>query len=175
MCMRQEPWLFHKNLAWISIFMSSPRVVLWQDTSARVYFINTGRQAVAVVETPPTGVQWILAGVYASNNCVKRRRLWRLLLDLQHLHLPLAVTGDFSVLLEASEKCGGLFVEDIEVLEFRDCVNGMDFVYLVQHPSLEYFWSWSFASCGESFWLTNITIISVCNRFIGNKNLVLIA
>ena len=40
------------------------------------------------------------------------------------------MTCDFSVLLEASGKCGGLFVEDIEVMEFRDYVNGVDFVYL---------------------------------------------
>ena len=89
--------------------------------------LPVGRQAFVAIMRDGVRQPWIFAGIYASTNANERKELWRMLTSLVDSGFPVCFVGDFNVLTEASEKCGGQFNDSLEVMEFRSFLmdNGL--------------------------------------------------
>ncbi|XP_059277925.1 uncharacterized protein LOC132032170 [Lycium ferocissimum] len=79
--------------------------------------------------------------IYASTNRDTRIALWEDLYDIStHINLPWLVGGDFKVIIEAAEKCGGLPVQFTETGDFRHCIDScqlMDLGFTGRNQALQ--------------------------------------
>ncbi|GJU84848.1 RNA-directed DNA polymerase, eukaryota, reverse transcriptase zinc-binding domain protein [Tanacetum coccineum] len=100
----------------------------WNTNMIRTMVIIMSNQSVlCYVETILTKVKFFCSIIYASNNGIERRSLWK---DLeghkcfvrQH---PWVLIGDFNVTLNVEEHSAGMSHRNIDMQEFHDAVNNL--------------------------------------------------
>lgn len=81
--------------------------LLWNSSGVDVQAVSESRLAVHAVITAQLQEPWILSTVYNSSNPTIRKLVWDEMRAVASLQVPWVAAGDFNVLLDAREKCGG--------------------------------------------------------------------
>ncbi|GAA0172801.1 hypothetical protein LIER_41407 [Lithospermum erythrorhizon] len=78
-------------------------------------------------EVHPVGKSsFFLSAVYASNDYVKRRRLWKSLVDGKRDGVPWFIATDFNVERCVEQIVGGFVPQDCAMEEFHECLEEID-------------------------------------------------
>ncbi|GJW12092.1 RNA-directed DNA polymerase, eukaryota, reverse transcriptase zinc-binding domain protein [Tanacetum coccineum] len=103
------------------------RILLgWNPNLVKVLIISKCEQAILCnVELIPSNMRFYYTIVYASNNGIDRRSLWKELSIQKQLikNEPWVVMGDFNVTLNANEHSSGSSGKTADMIEFNDAIN----------------------------------------------------
>ena len=97
-----------------------------------------------------SNVSFWFSAVYASNNYMDRRVLWRHLLWCEPLvgQNPWVIMGDFNTTRFSSERSGGNMLNDTAMNEFHECLFSLE---LADVPFLGPLFTWMNRQAGTSF------------------------
>ena len=97
--------------------------LLW-DKSIDVSLLSYSRFHIDVHVSIPRGVSWRFTGMYGHPDSGQRQHSWNLLRRLHGMSsLPWLCVGDFNVVLESSEKEGGVPKSALAMSEFRSALD----------------------------------------------------
>ncbi|GJZ46414.1 RNA-directed DNA polymerase, eukaryota, reverse transcriptase zinc-binding domain protein [Tanacetum coccineum] len=121
------------NWNWCSNVHHSPtscRIMMgWNTNMIRTMVITMSNQTIlCCVETIPAKIKLFCSIIYASNNGIERRKLWK---DLEGHKCfvgqqPWVLIGDFNVTLNVEEHSAGMSHRNIDMQEFHDAVNKLE-------------------------------------------------
>lgn len=99
--------------------------IMWKNGNIIVDQIGSTDQEVhAMIKVPNNPKPWLISIIYASSLLEERLILWENLKTVAHnFKGPWLVTGDFNEVTRASEKFGGLPVNNRRITEFLNCLG----------------------------------------------------
>ena len=106
--------------------------LLWKKEDVDVKLLSATEQEIhAFVKVRSSDLTWLIYAIYASPRSAERRILWENLKTVAHLHnLPWLMLGDFNEILSGEDKFGGNRVNVNKGLEFKECLDDCDMLYL---------------------------------------------
>ncbi|GJS13861.1 RNA-directed DNA polymerase, eukaryota, reverse transcriptase zinc-binding domain protein [Tanacetum coccineum] len=121
------------NWDWCSNVQQSPtccRIMIgWNTNLVRVMVINMSNQAIlCCVETITNKIKFYYSIVYASNNGIERRSLWKDLEDHKRFigKHPWVLIGDFNATLNVEEHSVGMSHRSMDMQEFHEIINKLE-------------------------------------------------
>ncbi|XP_049359160.1 uncharacterized protein LOC125823817 [Solanum verrucosum] len=104
--------------------LSSKIWVFWNDEWVGNVLSDSHQQLSIIFKNQVLQKEICVTAVYARCNALDRLELWDELENISiNSDISWIVGGDFNVVLDASEKLGGLPVTNIETVDFAHCVN----------------------------------------------------
>ena len=106
--------------------------LLWKTEKVEVFVLSSTEQEIhATVKVRCSNLSWFISPIYASPRLNERRILWSNLTKVAQLHqLPWLLLGDFNEVLSGDNKYGGRSINLNKALEFKDCLDCCNFLYL---------------------------------------------
>ena len=100
--------------------------LLWNEsTSFSVEILTHSDHSLhALVKVNSPSLTFVLTAVYASPNFAKRKIFWNYLENIAAtISLPWVLLGDFNDMISEDEKLGGLPLNKIRIVAFKNCMD----------------------------------------------------
>ncbi|WOL12077.1 hypothetical protein Cni_G20841 [Canna indica] len=106
-----ECFLYKYKRGWDGDFVSSNGrsggiMIFWRKNCKKVKCVFKDDQCMNILIKQCRGVPFLLFGIYASTNYMKRNHLWEIFKELNIENLPWIVVGDMNCIRDSSEKFG---------------------------------------------------------------------
>ncbi|GAA0174008.1 hypothetical protein LIER_41640 [Lithospermum erythrorhizon] len=108
-------------------------IVAWRSDVCRVVESSKMDQHMCLEVFLVGGSAFFLSAVYGSNDYIRRRALWRSLVENKKDGVPWFIVGDFNVIRCAEQMVGGSLPQGNIMGEFNECIEEVDVTE--EHPS----------------------------------------